>query len=393
MKQTWIFAVMSLLTTMSGFADQSSTTELQPLGKGSAPVCSTNMRVAPEFSSIGDDAMHDILLGKRLSSEQPGFITEILAHRESAWIVDVYIPDTTAMYGPASGRQMPVLAYITYPCAHNAPGDKYPFPYHDARYGMFENMLSAGADPVFADANARYPLIVLSHGSSSHGIYDVAHAQDLARHGYIVAVLFYGDDRAADPATENSHLGFMRPLFTKAVIDSLVVSQQFGKHIDADKIGVSGHSFGGFTALALAGGPVEGNTESVSDARVKAAVLAAPWMGHPEEGRDVFPFGPENRELKRVNVPVLWFYGTKDSINQPRFIVDAAGKTSGPGYIIELVDQPHVFEGPSWADRNAWELLFFNAYLKDDASAFNSLKRGSSMKGGNADAQLFDHQK
>jgi predicted dienelactone hydrolase len=54
----------------------------------------------------------------------------------------------------------------------------------------------------------------------------------------------------------------------KAVTYSLVQSRQFGKHIDVNKVGVSGHSFGGFTALAIAGGPVKGNVETVSDARV-----------------------------------------------------------------------------------------------------------------------------
>jgi hypothetical protein len=125
----------------------------------------------------------------------------------------------------------------------------------------------------------------------------------------------------------------------------------------------------------------------------EAPVLAAPWVGHPENGRDLYTFGPENRGLKRVNISMLWFIGSKDSVNPPRFILDAARQNSGPSYMIELVDQPHIFEGPSWADRNAWELLFFNAYLKKHVTALEFLKVGRSMKGGNKDRQLFDYQK
>ena len=40
---------------------------------------------------------------------------------------------------------------------------------------------------------------------------------------------------------------------TRAVLDSLLESEVFGPRIDAGNIGITGHSMGGFTALALAG--------------------------------------------------------------------------------------------------------------------------------------------
>ena len=60
--------------------------------------------------------------------------------------------------------------------------------------------------------------------------------------------------------------------------------------------------------------------------------------------------------------------------------------------LVELVDQPPVFEQGSWEDRDAWELLFFSAYLKHDPEALEMLRRARSMKGGNEDVQLFEYQ-
>jgi hypothetical protein len=71
----------------------------------------------------------------------------------------------------------------------------------------------------------------------------------------------------------------------------------------------------------------------------------------------------------------------------------AMRKLSGPTYVVELVDQPHIFDGPSWEDRNKWELLFLDAFLKADAAALEMLASGSSAKGGNEDRQLFDYQR
>ena len=86
------------------------------------------------------------------------------------------------------------------------------------------------------------------------------------------------------------------------------------------------------------------------------------------------------------------FFGTRDAATPASFILPAMKKLSGPIYVVELVDQPHIFEQGSWEDRDNWELLFFAAYLKHDAAALEMLKSGHSMKGGNEDVQLFDYQ-
>ena len=364
-----------------------------PLGPGPYAVASTNLRVAPAYASIGDDAMHEILLGRPDTYDGPRFLTDILEHRDAAWVIDVAVPDDRDLYGPASGRTLSVVAYLTFPTIGEAREHSYAFPYHDAQYGAFKNMLSPGESPRFADPDVRYPLIVLAHGSSAHGLYDVRRAHNLASHGYIVAVITYGDDRIARPDDPNHHVSFLRPLMTRAVVDAVLESEAFGAHVDTDNIGISGHSFGGFTALTVAGGPYLGNPATVRDERIKAGVLAAPWVGNEEDGQAVFAFGADNRDLRRVTIPMLCVFGTKDVVTPASYILPAMRRLSGPVYVVELVDQPHVFEAGSWEDRDNWELLFFSAYLKGDPASLAALAGAGSMAGGNRDVQLFDYQR
>ncbi len=390
--KTYLLTTILLLSANS-WADQKTFIDLEPKGTGTFTVGSTNLQVSSDFEGIGDKAMHEILLGRSANPSQSKFITNILEHPESALIIDVAVPNTPKIYGHTSGKKLPVPIFVTYPTIPKEQTKKYAFPYFKSTYGVFENMLDVGKSPVFANPKARYPLIVLAHGSSSHPIYGVEHAHKLARHGYIVASIFYGDDRNINFKTDNSHLPYLRSLITKAVIDSLVSSKIFGENIDSDKIGISGHSLGGFTGLAIAGGKFQGNSATVNDSRIKAGVLAAPWVGHSYNGQSIFAFGKDNKGLKRVTAPMLWLFGTNDKAAPSSYILPASKQTSGPSYVVELVGQPHIFEKGSWEDRDAWELLFFDAYLKNDDAAIESLKIGRSMKRGNDDIQLFDYQK
>jgi dienelactone hydrolase len=368
-------------------------TEIEPLEAGPYRVGSSNLEVAAEFADIGDEAMHDYLLGRPGESGQNRYLADILKHPGSALIVDVPVPDDDEIYGPARGLTLPVVSFVTFPTKPRSLQNPYTFPYHDGEYGAFEDMLGPGQEPNFADSAGRYPLIILAHGASAHGIYDIGRAHNLARHGYIVAVITYGDDRTSEPTTENHHVAYLRPLITKAVLDALLASETYGPHIDTDNIGIAGHSFGGFTSLAVAGGPYLGNTATVSDERIKAASVAAPWVGGNYSGRDLYAFGPDNSDLARVDIPVISFFGTRDEATLASFILPAMKHLSGPVYVVELVDQPHVFEAGSWQDRDNWETLFFAAYLKHDIAALASLETGRSMQGGNQDRQLFDYQR
>ncbi|MEM1031045.1 MAG: prolyl oligopeptidase family serine peptidase [Myxococcota bacterium] len=91
--------------------------------------------------------------------------------------------------------------------------------------------------------------------------------EHLASHGYVIAAPVHPFDnlnavRAADPVDVGRNLE-NRPRDVSFIIDTLLAraadanDSLFGR-IDGDRIGVIGHSYGGYTALAVAGGSLNG---------------------------------------------------------------------------------------------------------------------------------------
>jgi predicted dienelactone hydrolase len=98
------------------------------------------------------------------------------------------------------------------------------------------------------------PLVVISHG---HGGSDLGHntlATYLASHGFVVATLEHPKDNFHDASGEG-HTPVLvgRPIQVKATISTLLGDPQWNKLIDANRIGVSGFSAGGYTSLLLVG--------------------------------------------------------------------------------------------------------------------------------------------
>jgi predicted dienelactone hydrolase len=153
----------------------------------------------------------------------------------------------------------------------------------------------------------QFPLILISHGNGgSHLLYRTI-STHLAKNGYIVAMLeHFGNNRnnnSLENTTENLET---RPRHVSLTIDFLLSENGFSKNITQNKIGVIGHSMGGYTALALAGGvprTKEGIVvEVTSDFRVKAIVLLAPGTGW------------FMNSLDKVTIPILLFTAEHDPI-------------------------------------------------------------------------------
>ena len=342
-----------ILFSSLGTSSQLFCLELEGLGEGPHRVGTTQLRISGDFSGFSNEQIHAQLSGYIKDSGETGFVTEHLEFPQDAWVINVDVPQDKKTYGNIAGNSLPVLIYLNYPTTTDNSRRHYDFPFHEAEDTELRHMQGPGEKPLFADDNERYPLVLISHGRNVHGIWEVGHARRLASHGYIVATVNYGDLRMQDPEHWNLDTLF-RPLAGKIVLDHILTSEDFGDHIDHSRIATSGHSQGGFTSLALAGGRYLDDPGSFYDPRVSAVVAAAPWVGGQSAGRDYFLFGENNSGLAQIEAPVLAVFGSKDEATTRASILQGLEQVSGPRYIIELVDQPHVFEAGSWQDLGKW---------------------------------------
>jgi predicted dienelactone hydrolase len=151
------------------------------------------------------------------------------------------------------------------------------------------------------------PLIVMSHGFGGWfgGHHDTAEA--LADAGFIVAAINHpGDWSRSDPGRKFTLPALTdRPADVKRLIDYMLTGWPGAGKIDPSRIGFFGFSRGGFTGLALIGGEVDWqaalptlcppettlpaclearkqplpDVQLARDARIKAAVIADPFLG------------------------------------------------------------------------------------------------------------------
>lgn len=181
------------------------------------------------------------------------------------------------------------------------------------------------------------PLIVMSHGTGGSylGHFDTAIA--LADAGFVVVAMNHTGDNYADQSRSVDIMD--RPRQVSRVIDHMLSTWEGRAAIDPQRVGMFGFSSGGFTTLAIIGGvpdftkigpmcrqypgdfaclllarsgsPVVAQTTGVvADARVKAAVVAAPALG--------FTFAPDG--LKNVRLPMqLWRAENDVVVPHPRY--------------------------------------------------------------------------
>lgn len=197
-------------------------------------------------------------------------------------------------------------------------------------------------------ARDRFPLLVASHGNETAATKVAPDTlETLASHGYIVASVEHtGDDDAwyqayflktyvglpLGPNTSifGPKLIYQRSKDVRFVIDAVlngVVDQQsgmdFSRHVDADKIGVLGHSLGGQTSLSTVTGISSQGLPA--DARVKAAFMI--------EGTN-YGLLLNSTDYANARVPLLFFgndmgiaYDNFNSFTHSRskYLVDVSG--------------------------------------------------------------------
>jgi len=127
-----------------------------------------------------------------------------------------------------------------------------------ASYQMqFFSNLHLHVDAPFAAGTQRHPLIMFSHGAGSNGLYYAWFGEYLASRGYIVAMLYHYRANTYDGTVmyTRSKL-WQRPHDIALDITKLLQDQDWGPRVDPNRIGVAGHSQGGFTSLWISGAKI-----------------------------------------------------------------------------------------------------------------------------------------
>jgi len=196
-------------------------------------------------------------------------------------------------------------------------------------------------------------LIVISHGTVSTQIGFATLAQALARNGYLVASVEHVGDTWQDQSLRATPARYFaeRPRQVSRVIDTLLADPQWRTRIanGADGqplVGAMGHSAGGYTVLALAGGkpvlsqlrkhceteaaqdPVICNLSHALGSGTAPADAAADGQEEPVQAdkrvRAVMALAPlgvlfSASSLAAITVPVAIHTGEKDTFLVPRF--------------------------------------------------------------------------
>jgi predicted dienelactone hydrolase len=157
-------------------------------------------------------------------------------------------------YGQArlqdEARQRPVWVDLWYPASPTARMERF-------RYGLAMGEAALDAAP----APGVRPLIVLSHGAGGSGTNYAWLAEYLAAEGYVIAAVnHHGESRAyGEPSLDPLAMfrSWLRPEDVHFAISSLLTHEQWGQHLQQNRVGGIGHSAGGHTLLALAGGEYE----------------------------------------------------------------------------------------------------------------------------------------
>ena len=165
-------------------------------------------------------------------------------------------------------------------------------------------------------AEGRFPVVVISHGNGgSHLVYR-AISTHLARNGYVVALLEHAGNNRNNNELEGTHENLVnRPRHVRLTIDAVSSDPQLRACVQPDNVAIIGHSIGGYTALAVAGGTPWSETRQrvdvVADPRVRALVLLAPATAW---------YLPED-SLSQVSVPILMLIAEHDPFT-PRWHAD-----------------------------------------------------------------------
>lgn len=147
---------------------------------------------------------------------------------------------------PDPGGERPLQARLWYPTAASGPVTTV-----GGRDGIFPGIQVVENAP---PASGSHPLVLLSHGFGGSWRNLNWLAGELAGHGYVVAAPDHPGTTTSDRRPEQAVRLWERPHDLSRVLDALNADPGLAGPIEAGRIAAIGHSLGGWTVMALAGG-------------------------------------------------------------------------------------------------------------------------------------------
>lgn len=230
-----------------------------------------------------------------------------------------------------------------------------------------------------AVAAGQFPVVIISHGSGGNRLGYLTLAQALAEAGYVVLMPeHFGnntDDNFLEGKTRNLEL---RPRHISLCIDDIAGNEILAGAVLVDQVAVIGHSMGGYTALAVAGGQVwnvaKHKVAVVRDDRVRGLVLMAPATAW---------FTPD-ASLANVTVPMLIYQAEHDAFTPPEHVARVLDQVpdrskithhriENAGHFSFLSPFPEAMSGPDFPpsqDPEGFDRAAFHQRLNSEITTF-----------------------
>lgn len=199
-----------------------------------------------------------------------------------------------------------------------------------------------------APRSGKYPLVAFSHGFGGHRRQTTFLCTHLASHGYVVAAVDHTGNTVLDilqfvmamqmggePPDPHALLREcieVRPADVSFMIDRVQdgIVPEIGRLVDRERVGMTGHSLGGWTTLAVV----------ARDPRIQVALPLAPAGGSSPMPVDALMGSIDFRW--RREVPTLYLVAERDSILPLPGIHDLFIRTHEPKRMIVLKNADHM---------------------------------------------------
>lgn len=338
------------------------------------------------------------------------------------WTEPAYPPDNWGPYSPGEmdfpwrdfsrggllGKD--VATKVWYPAIAPPPGTAH------VRYlALIEGQ--AYGDILPDRSGGPYPLVLFSHGNKGINFQSFSFTTLLASHGFIVAAPNHaGNTIFDDPSDEEvGQIALDRPIDMDFVRQSMQEVNEdptspLYQMIDLSRVGITGHSFGGYTTVLLAGATVNVDEAGARCAAGTEADIFCPYIGSWPAGETVSrppacadievavamapggyaAFGDDG--LSHISMPILLMGGTLDEFLRPElrplYAASPAPKVkveiTGMGHMgfTDICRLPGVSLIPTlgemcdpdvyidlergWAIINPFAIAFLRLYLKDE---------------------------